>query len=107
MLIPSMNAVRPSTTSSLRWSRWLTSQVVFTEKGIDRIEFEHRGPGQSANAAGTLRVPPGVYADTRTGRTKRRMLRQATARHLFARAGGRAFKEGRTGRMQRQDREKP
>jgi hypothetical protein len=41
MLIPPMNATRPSTTRSLRWSRWFTSHPSSAAERVDRVELEH------------------------------------------------------------------
>ena len=53
-LIPPTNAVRPSTTSSLRWSRLLTSHAFFADSGLTGIELEH------LHAAGRQAVEEGL-----------------------------------------------
>ncbi len=40
MLMPPRNTVRPSTISSLRWSRWFKSQPAFAVAGLTRIELQ-------------------------------------------------------------------
>ena len=57
MLMPPRNAVRPSTTSSLRWSRWFTSQPAFAASGLTGLNSSSLMPPSVSRAKNSGRVP--------------------------------------------------